>query len=98
MDRKLLFQQQAQEKPGDGVSLPSPRTGFYEVGSFKRSFQRIKDVVVRHSLSLVRCLFESGSFFLEVFLQRREDLRRDVFKLSIDGVSFRETQLMIKVR
>ena len=48
------FQQQAQEKSGDGVSLPGPRTGFYEVGSFKRSFQRIKDVVVIGHWSVVR--------------------------------------------
>jgi hypothetical protein len=39
-----------------------------------------------------------SSFFLKVLQQRLEDLRRDVFKLSVDGVFFRETQLMIKVR
>src|SRR3990172_6609820 len=54
MDRKVLFQKQAQEKAGDGIGLPGPCPGLDEVGSLQRSIERIECPVTFHPRLLHR--------------------------------------------
>ena len=76
MDRKVLFQQKAQEKAGDGVGLPGPCTGLDEVGSFKRSIERIE---CTGSLSFSVCVHRLT--LLEVFQHRAKNLLCDLLEL-----------------